>query len=342
MIKLENLLILIFLAHTLSCSRVTTLNMLPYQGVRNVKNTIWFHLEGLSEEHVALIKFIKKSQTDKTAFEQMNCIGQVWNYNFFDLRPKSLDSFMMFLAGSKDTANTCGSFANEPVWFNQAKDQEVVMIEHNIHENQSIDLFSKCDEKEVHNEFLKSKTLIMRKAAGQKLFHNLSIKEIEPGLQYDLSCQQGECQTSLSENIMTLLNDIRKSNQGVFLVIRDGSINKLINEKKVIKLREYLLELEKLFGEVIKIQSRTDDTRLIITSSNSIPIELPSSGEEWRKFENSGINVLYKRESLQSPLYVRGPGSQNFCGIFEAADFSKRLYWEEDNKFLLFDFGWFR
>lgn len=342
MAKLNNSLILTFCFAILSCSRLSSLNMLPYQGVRNVKNTIWFHLEGLTQEHVALIKFIKKSQTDKTVFEQMNCVGQVWNYNFFELRPNPLDSFLMFLTGTKESSKSCAVYGSEPFWARETRETEIVILENSIEASSSFDLINKCDEKEVHTEFFRPKSLIMRKGDESKVFHKLSLKGVNQGIQYDLSCQQGQCQTSMAENVNSIIADFKKANNRFMLVVRDGTIKKLVEQRKVIKLREYLLELERLLNDLIRQNIKSNDTLLVITSSNGLPIELPMSGAEWRKFESTGQNILYKRESLISPVYVRGPGSQNFCGLFEAAEFSKRLYWEDESTFLFSDLGLFQ
>ena len=70
-----------------------------------------------------------------------------------------------------------------------------------------------------------------------------------------------------------------------------------------------------------------DDKEMLVILSGSGPLnlEFPESGKKWFQFEKSGKNVVFRRESLMSPIIATGASSENFCGIYHEAGIFKRL-----------------
>jgi len=73
----------------------------------------------------------------------------------------------------------------------------------------------------------------------------------------------------------------------------------------------------------------------LLSSAASYGLEFPNQGKDWIKFEKSGENVLYKKQSLLSPLFAHGAQAQNMCGIYEESEVAKRLIWTSGNRNVL-------
>ena len=67
------------------CSGGSTLNLKSHHFDNIPRQIIWIQVPGLSEEHLATLKFVMSHTGEKTAFEEMPCIGKMWHYNLFEL-----------------------------------------------------------------------------------------------------------------------------------------------------------------------------------------------------------------------------------------------------------------
>ena len=47
-------------------------------------------------------------------------------------------------------------------------------------------------------------------------------------------------------------------------------------------------------------------------------------GKGWGSFIAGKNNLIYKRSSVISPLWVKGPRAENYCGMYEEAEFLQR------------------
>ena len=64
---------------------------------------------------------------------------------------------------------------------------------------------------------------------------------------------------------------------------------------------------------------------IIFSGSGSKNFEFPGPGRSWFDYEKSGKNIIYKKDSLMSPIIATGASSENFCGIYHEAGVFKRL-----------------
>ena len=76
------------------CSRVRTLNLKKHEYSRIPQKIIWIQVAGLRPEHLSMIKFARGEGEKRLSIEKSNCVGTLWNYNLFDLRPKAKEGFL--------------------------------------------------------------------------------------------------------------------------------------------------------------------------------------------------------------------------------------------------------
>lgn len=329
------LLILIALS---SCSRVHLLGMQKHEFSAQPKHIIWFQVAGLSEEHVAMLRFSSLPNERQTSFEGMECVGKMWSYNFYNLRPQSAQGFMSQIVGKDDIKGTCEDYKHEPIWssFDQLS-YKAHILETGARPDDSLSRSLNCPTATPTETFLERATLwTMGKmpsslnAKGVKLFHYQD-KVLEgvdrPGVYFDRSCQEGTCFSTLSENAKVLFRRMTAEKKNYLFVIRDFNLENRFKEGKITEARETLAELEKLVA-YFKNEALTDPLmEVVVTSSAARPVEFPDQGLSWLEFENQGKNVLYKKTALSSPAFAFGAGSENFCGFFSETEVFSRLLW---------------
>jgi hypothetical protein len=124
-IKLQKL---IFISLTIllvfSCTRMGRLNNNKHVfGILPTK-IIWIQVAGLQDEHLAFLKFyrpLSKNSSGKTqevhqGLENINCLGKMWTYNIYELRPNPKLGFMSQITGKKNIKNNCTDYAHRPIW----------------------------------------------------------------------------------------------------------------------------------------------------------------------------------------------------------------------------------
>jgi hypothetical protein len=312
------------------CSTVRTLNLTPHKFSSRPKNIVWLQIAGFQEEHLAMIRF-NSPQSAITSFEDVDCAGKAWNYNLFGLRPKASDGFLSQIVGSKNITSSCEDFSKKPLWaFFNPSANKVGIFEIEAGEG-SLSVSKSCLGKE---NFLENTTLWKMEKGGQdNLFHYLDSESFEKNkVYYDKSCLKGNCFATLYDNVKSIWNRFKKGQGQSIFMIRDFSFLKALNSKNIPKAREILVELEKTLKFMKEELKRNDDTLFLVTSSEARHLELPRKGKEWSEFEAKGKKVIFRNSSLLSPVLVKGPGSENFCGIYEEYELLKRVFWETNKK----------
>lgn len=333
------LLVFIFIG---SCSRVHLLGMQKHEFSVQPKHIVWFQIAGLSEEHLAMLRFAIQANERKTSFESMECLGKMWSYNFYNLRPQAGQGFLAQLVGKDDIKNSCSDYAFSPLWRSLEQfNYKTFILENGATVENSLLNSLKCPDVPEKRSFLDQVTLWSMSKAPQKtdVLYHYQDKIVEgvdkPVIAFDRACQDGVCFSSLSENVRSLYRKIIADKKSYIFIIRDFNLESLLKDGKIGEAREILSELEKLVNFFHVEASSNSSMEILVTSSAARPIEFPDQGTSWLQFENQGKNILYKKTALSSPAFAFGAGAENFCGIFSEADVYTRLLWfktQQDKK----------
>ena len=119
---------LIFLLLVSGCSGSKYLNLKKHTFSQVPKKIIWIQIAGLSEEHIAMNRFNRSNSLELSALEKFTCLGKIWNYNLFDLRPDPSVGFLSQITGSKNFSTGCQNYRslsrrhsflipNQPHWL---------------------------------------------------------------------------------------------------------------------------------------------------------------------------------------------------------------------------------
>lgn len=331
---IKKILSLLAVVSYMGCARVQTLNLEKYNYAERPHHIIWFQIAGFSEEHIPLLRFNVPETTYRTSIEKVNCLGKMWSYNLYDLRPNSSASFLSQLSGSKNIKGQCTDYEVKPVWdLISELGYFSSIFESGASQEQTLEQALKC----TSSNSLDLKKIRYYKMGGdngadisaeKKLFHyqdtTSAIQEVmDPGVYYDKSCQKNVCYSSLSNNLRTLWGQVIKEQSKSFFLVRDFNYLKALKNKDIGHAKETILEIERVMSW-IKSQKR-DDVLILITGAESLNLEFPKEGKEWADFERSGKNLIFKNSSLMSPVLASGPMSENFCGLFDESEMLKRI-----------------
>lgn len=339
------LYVLLALLSLVGCARVKTLNLEKHDYSERPHHVIWIQMAGFSEEHIPLLRFNVPEATYRTSLEKIDCLGKIWNYNLYELRPDAAKSFLSQINGSKNVKGQCTDFDNRPIWsYMSEMGYSSSILESGAAVEQSLEQSIKCPQN-ITLDLSKLRYYRMGPESNgdatvvRKTFHyqdsvNGIRESTNPGLYYDKSCQKSICYSSLSNNFKTLWSQIVKNQSKTFFMLRDFNFLKALKKKDISYAKESLQEIERIVGW-IKAQKR-DDILILITGAESLNLEFPKEGKEWAEYEKSGKNLIYKNASLMSPALASGPMSENFCGLFEESEILKRIIYSPEKK----QFSW--
>lgn len=330
----------------LGCARVQTLNMQPHAYSERPHHIVWIQIAGFSEEHLSLLKFNIPEVGYKTNLEKVDCMGKIWSYNLYQLRPEADKSFLSQLNGSKNIKGQCEDFESRPVW-EYLSDLGYIssILENGTTEDTSLERSMKCAQVGAVNP---QKIRLYRMGpdataineSWKKSFHYQDSIEVvnesaKPGIYYDKSCQKNVCYSSIANNFKTLWQQLTKNQSSSFFLVRDFNFQKGLKKKDVVFAKESLQEIERILS-VIQAAKR-DDILVLVTGAESLNVEFPKEGKEWAEFERSGKNLIFKNSSLMSPVMAKGPMAENFCGLFDESDVLKRLIDKPERKIFSWD-----
>ncbi len=332
--KLNWVSIITLVAIFSSCARVQTLNMEKHKYSERPLNIVWIQVPGLSVEQLALLRLSTKNAVEKTNLELAQCIGNVWNYNLFEMQPESRKGLISQINGSQNIKGTCDDFIQKPVWryfkemgYNTAVFEQVSTLEESVLRAKS------CGSSETYinseDTFL---VMSPQKFLNEGEFHRLEKSWNKKGIAFDKACLSGSCVSTLEANVQDFYQDWAQANAKNFLLIRTMNLEKALKAKDLSKVKEALTELNRLvmfFSN--KITSRS---LLVVSSTAAIGVEYPANIKEWGEFERTGKNFSFKSTQLTSPLFAFGAMAENFCGMYSESDALKRiLYLPPSKKF---------
>ena len=327
--QLIRVLAYIFVVFALGCASPPTLNLRKKDFNVKSQKVIWFQVPGFSESHLSLLKFSGNSPSHKLSFEQSHCLGKLWRYNLFKLRPSSFEGFMTQMTGRKSAKSDCSDFTKKPFWsYLNLKNKNVGIFEKGSEKFSSEKNFTQCSDvsinlqKDIYYWFSKKKT----HSGVKNHFHFLEQGSFgKEGAYFDRACNSKFCDSTLLGNVKSIFKRWANEKKSYVFIIRDFSYLKAIKEKKILQLRNLLFELEELYSFFLSKMKKDKEMLVVFSGSGSLNLEFPSSGKKWFEFEKSGKNIIYKKESLMSPVMAAGASAENFCGIYREAGIFKRL-----------------
>jgi hypothetical protein len=324
---------LLFLFLVVACSTPATLNMRERVFGERPRKTVWFQVAGLSEEHLAMLRFNFLDAQKTTAFESADCIGKVWNFNLYELRPDPALGFLAQTLGTPNVKGTCEDTTHDPLWSYIGKiDGQTFVLEHGVEGKNSFENLLSCPGQSSEATDL---TLIrMNKAptSDARSYHYQDKgPNLAPGIIYDRSCSTGSCYASLFSNFKAIWDTVRSNNAESVFIVRDFSYYNALKKQNISAAREILNDLEKAVA--LAMQDSPNDL-VLVTTSAVLPLEFPEKGVSWVEYEKKGKNIVYKRASLMSMVLAKGRLAENFCGVYSESEILKRLLWlPEEKKF---------
>lgn len=332
---MKSIIFLFSLAFLLSCSRVQTLNLKTHSYSERPNHIVWFQIAGLSEEHLPLLRFNVSDALYRSEIEKMDCVGKMWNFNLYELRPSANKSFLSQITGSKNIKNTCDDYIHTPVWAHLENiGYDVSILENGATKDESLLEALACKDNNMI-DLTNIRYYSMSDKGDAETFHyqdnqGVSARRSKPGLYYDKSCQKDNCFSTVGNNFKALWNQFHKERGRSLFVVRDFNYQKALVKKDISLVRESLQEIDRMV-QMLNETNRSD-LLIVITSGAATQIEFPAQGQEWLDFVKSGKNVIYKKPSLMSPVFAKGAIAENFCGVFDESETLKRLLFKPQEK----------
>ncbi len=323
--KLVLLSLLIFL-YT-SCSQRQALGTRDHAFGRKGKHVIWIQVAGLESEHLALLKLDKDTTEELIPFERMTCMGSMWSYNLYDIRPSASNGFVAQILGSQNIKGTCSDLDRKSVWsYFQDNGYEIGIYEGSEVKKNSLLKLNSC----VSEFPLFKQSFLWSQSEGKESDSTFHYQEgtgvATPGIYFDKSCHGGECFVPMKTNAMSLWRQFTKNNAKTFFTIRNFSFLKALKSKNILKAKESLREISDMVSMFAK-EAQKKSILLVVSSSGSMGIELPTAGNKWSEYLKKGKYVTYRRSRLMNQVWSFGEGSENFCGIYEESDILRRFIW---------------
>ena len=322
--KNYNFKILFIIVLIFGCAKVETINLKTHHFNKSPDNIIWFQIAGLDEEHLAMLRFNLKDDLEKTSFENSTCIGKTWSYNLYSLRPGPRNSFQSQLASHKNIKGSCKDFSERPFWKKIDDERyQVGIFESGASKKQSFVQYSTCEENNFSKDFIVWSMSPPPKKSERLLF---SSREYQRGNTYfDSSCKNKSiCYSSIQNNIQNIWMKFSKTKGRKIFIIRDYSYYNFLMKRDILSARETLAKLEKIHKD---FKNTFKNSLILVSSGAPRKFEFPSQGRDWANFEKTGKKVLYRRDSLLSPVFADGNTAENFCGIYNESELGQRVFW---------------
>lgn len=311
----------------MGCAQVTSLGLRKHQFGVQPSKIIWIQVAGLEEEHLAMLKNTMPT-TRELSLERANCFGKLWNFNLYDLRPDPGVGLNIQITGSKNINHQCSDFEQRPLWDYLAKSgYESGYFENGANAKDSLYGGECADQKEKFSQGLTRwiSSAHVKRASGDKIFHVSEAADPfeEGGVYLDRSCSKKGCFTNLLDNAVSTYKRFSKNKNFYSYIIRDFTYYEAMKNKNFNKAKSILLEVDKLVSFFSK-EENLSDTLIIVSSTASIGIELPTTARSWKSFEKTGNAASYRSHRLMSSVFAFGARAENFCGVYEEVELFKR------------------
>jgi len=317
---------IIFLTFLLvsGCAQVTSLGLKKHEFGSVPSKIIWFQVAGLSEEHLALLKYGPDAKG--LSFERAMCVGKVWNYNLYHLRNTSQLTFMSQMSGTKNVTENCSEFKAKPIW-NYLKDNGYAsaILESEADDDQRLNWYFQCDK--APSADLQNLSYWVRSKKGdanQSYFPGENYQRGKRGIFTNRSCLQGECLSTLNEDFLHVERQLAAESKKYLLIVRDFTFLNSLKVNNFKQAKSKLLELAQLYQFALKLSEESGDHLILLTSSESKVIQLPKEGKDWFNFERGKITPQ-QSPSLINLSLASGARSENFCGFYDDSQILDRI-----------------
>lgn len=312
--------------------------MKPHAFSQKHDHIVWMQIAGLSAEHLALLRFASDSADHTTSLEKSICQGSAWHFNLFELRPKAELSFMSQMTGRKNIVGKCQDYQLPPIWYYLDRIDYLT----GIFEAEGTPTLLESNSCEGERDFLDG-TFFWRMAKRAEKDQASFFTHIDqdpftiPGVYYDDSCQSGTCFAGAIPNVQSVYSRFTQGKGRTLFIYRDFSLLQALKAKDGGKVREALNSINQLYQYFSGLADDRGKMLVLLTSAGTIPLEMPYQGREWEQFDTKGTQLLYKKESLLSPVFAYGTSAENFCGMMEESEVFKRIMWTPDQSQLEVD-----
>lgn len=312
----------------LGCAQVTSLNLQKHQFGQIPSKIVWIQIAGLSEEHLALLKYSYPSTQIKTNFESALCIGKTWEYNLFKLRPSAREGFLSQLTGKKNINGTCEDYSIKPIWsYLKTKTYKVGVFETRAEKEQSLLASKSCEKAKDYLDDLYFWKMTPKIPKDAEFFHTGEETQFKTDrVYYDRSCKTGECYSTFASNVEKTFEAFSRNNKNYLYLIRDFQFSNELKKGNVKAAKSQLSELNRIIGEFAKMAEKSNDFMLLVSSSESYNVSFPRKGKQWVAYEKQGKFLKNDKSQLISPLFVYGARSENFCGIYDQSEILSRIF----------------
>lgn len=319
------LLLFVFL---ISCAQVTSLNLKKHQFGRLPTRIIWIQVAGLTNEHLAMLKFSYPSRDQKTAFENSLCIGSAWEYNLYDIRPSAYNSFLGQLSGKKNIKSSCEDYSQKPIWkYLHEKGYKIGVFEGEVGYKDSLLQSRACKEQSDYLKEATYWTMNRSKKSNVPLFHVSDDASYKPNtVYYDKSCLSGDCFTTFSRNVEGIFARFVKNSRNYLFVVRDFNFKKKLKTKKIQLVREELAQLSATLSYFQNLAKKDKNMLVLLTTAEGIEVDFPKQGLAWQKLEKKRSNIRTRNSKLISPVFASGARAENFCGIYDQSQILSRIF----------------
>ncbi len=311
----------------MGCAQVTSLNLKKHEFGKIPTRIVWLQIAGLSPEHIALLKFSDPNSDKLTAFENSLCVGSTWEYDLYNIRPRAYAGFMSQMTGKKNIKNTCSDYDLKPIWkYVAPKGYKIGIFESEMLPTQSLTKALDCKK---HQAYL-SDTILWTMNKDYKTknsFHSNDRVNYKKGkIYFDKSCAKGDCYSTMSKNVEGTFSQFKKNTNNFVYIVRNFKFANLLKKKDIKGAKAELNEINATINYFQKIAKSNSNMLVLVTSSNSLDLNFPKSGKQWKKFERGSKNLKINHSKLVSSVFATGARAENFCGIYGQSQILSRIF----------------
>lgn len=306
-----------------------TVNLKQHKFAVTPTQLVWMQVAGFQAEHLAMLRFSLLNSDDFLSIERATCVGQVWNYNLYSLRPKAHESFNSQLFGTKNIKNSCEDFSSDVFWHHLAPEEYQVGIFETSNEHSLETQLRSCQQETPQ---LTDRVTFWKMASPSSrevpLFHYQDQSAFElHQTYYDQTCQGNRCFSGPLNNVRSIWERFSPDYQRKILIIRDYTYLNALRAGNIARAREILAELMKIYEYFEQKKKGKNNFTLLLSSAEGMGIEMPLQGSQWADFEQRGRNIIFRRSALKSSVFANGARAENFCGLYKESELPHRLLW---------------
>ena len=320
--------IVFFLAAFLSCARTGTIGLKKHRFNKFPAHIVWFQFPALASEHLALLKFSLSGAGEKTAVENHVCLGNMWNFNLFKIRPSAREGFLSQMTGSANIKGGCEDYGLTPIWNHFLDSGRVSgIIESGVAAGGSVIPSKECYLR--NSDFYRNVVVWRMDDELKELAEPFDLQTprvFETGRVYrGRSCGVKGCDSDISSNVKAIWKQYFSSKRRTLFIVRDFNYLEALKKRDIRRAEKVLGELDALYAYFSRLNKKNNNILVVVSGSEARRFEFPRKGKEWVSFKKKGRKIMYRKSSLMSPVYARGPRSERFCGIFPESEMLKRL-----------------